>query len=260
MRAFSFLATKSAPPFLYGNHHVDCSMSLLDFQLGAPVENRRLEIWGNRKDLEVAKDIFQGREGIFYALNFGGSAPCKKYPPEKYADLVKMILQEEPEINFLIIGGGEKDLDSAKIFRESLGEELFNKHFIDATDKLTYRQSAMAISLCKMYIGNDTGTMHAAAATQCPVLAVFAFPADLPKHLFDTVRAYRPYKTASVIVQPAKALQECGGEKYLYSQYGCKIMEMPHCITQVEPETIFQGFHILKERVAKKLIDTVYIS
>ena len=256
---FNFLATISAPPFLYGHHHVDCNMSLLDFQLGAPVVNRRPEIWCNKADMETAKNIFQGREENFYAFNMGGSAACKKYPPKKYADFIKMILQEEPDANFLIIGGGEEDLKSAEIFRESIGEEIFSKHFIDATNKLTYRQSAAAISLCKFYIGNDTGTMHAAAAVQRPILAVFSFPADLPVHLFDTVRAYRPYNTPSVVIQPAKALPECRNSSE-YSQYGCKITGVTHCIAQIEPETLLKGFHTLKDLVEKKSFKTVYLS
>lgn len=256
--SMNIFATKSAPPFLYGSHHVDCNMSLLDFQLGAPVFDRHLEIWCDKEDVEIAKNIFQGRSGNFYALNMGGSAGCKKYPPQNYAAVVKMILQEEPEINFIILGGGDKDLESAKVFRESLGEEIFNKHFIDATDKLTYRQSALAVSHCKMYIGNDSGIMHAAAAVKCPVLAVFAFPADAPKHLFDTVRAYRPYKTPNVVIQPANALPECRND--IYSQYGCKMTDTPHCIAQIKPETVFKGFHLLKERTAKKMFETKYIA
>ena len=252
------LATLLAPQFQFGDHLVDWYLSLLDTLMKVPISNREIEFWYLPIDMHRAKTFLFGKTDPIYALNMGGRQGSKCYPPEKYADFVKMILQEEPDANFVILGGGEEDEKSVEIFKQRLGEKLFNRNVSNGVGKLTYQQSAALLKFCKIYIGNDTGTMHIAAAMKCPVLGVFSFPADLPQSPFDTVRMYRPYHVPNVVIQPEKSLPECAEQK-IYMIYGCK-ENFPHCIAQIEPETIFKGFHLLKERIEQGLTETLYLS
>ena len=165
-----------------------------------------------------------------------------------------MILAEE-NVNFVILGGRD-DLKSAKIFKKALPKN-YSGSIIDLTDKLTYRQSAALLSLCDVYIGNDTGIMHAAAAVKCPVLTPNCCGADLPHQELRIVQGCSPYRVPSVIVQPARALPECDAEKP-YDTFGCRA-KIPHCITQIEPQTLFKGYQLLKERCAQNLMEPLYI-
>ncbi|MBQ7198480.1 MAG: glycosyltransferase family 9 protein, partial [Selenomonadaceae bacterium] len=185
----------------------------------------------------------------------------KHYPPEKYAKVIEMIIAEEPNSTFVILGGGQNDLNSAQILKQNISEENFSQHVIDLTNKTTYRQTAVILGFCDMYIGNDTGALHVAAAVKCPCLAVFPFPADLPEPaMTDGLRLFRPYKVPAVVVQPAHAIEACARQKNEpYSPFGCRVMDQPHCIAQIEPETIFKGFRVLKENISKNLIDTTYL-
>ena len=250
-------ATNLTSPFLYGTHHVDAYFSFLDSQMGSPIANRSIEIWCTRDELAFGDKVLAERVGTVYALNMGGTGPCKHYPPEKYAKVVEMILEQE-ESTIVILGGGDEDLKSAEIFKSNLPEKFLD-NVIDLTNKINYRQSAAFLTHCTAYIGNDTGLMHAAAALNRPILVVFPFAADLPQSIFDGVRAYRPYNVPSVVIQPAKALPECADPNKPYSQYGCKYPYKPHCITQVEPEIFLRGLKLLKERVAQNLIEPLYI-
>ena len=74
----------------------------------------------------------------------------------------------------------------------------------------------------------------------------------------DDFTLFSPYKVPAVVVQPKHALPECAVNEP-YNAYGCR-SDKPHCITQITPETLFKGFKLLKEKVAKKIIDTTYIS
>ncbi|MBQ7199314.1 MAG: glycosyltransferase family 9 protein [Selenomonadaceae bacterium] len=250
-------ATNLVPPFLYGTHHVDAYFSFLDAQMSVPIANRSIEIWCTRDEIEFGDKVLAGRVGTVYALNMGGSGPCKHYPPEKYAKVAEMIFEQE-ESTIVILGGGKEDLKSAEIFKSALPEKFLD-NVIDLTNKINYRQSAAFLTHCTAYIGNDTGLLHAAAALNRPILAVYSFAADLPQSVYDAVRAYRPYNVPSVVIQPAKALPECADPNKPYSQYGCQLPYKPHCITQVKPETFLRGLQLLKERVAKKLTEPLYI-
>ena len=233
------LMTQTISMYRYGSHVVDTHFSFVDDILKAPVENRELELWYTPLDLADAKSFLQTARKPIYAISAGGREQRKHFPPERYAELMKMILAEET-VTFVILGGGKTDLKSAQILRQNLGEEFFSKHVIDLTNKTTYRQSAAILTLCDMYIGNDTGIMHVAAAAKCPVLTPNCFPADLPARRADYVRFFSPYHVPSVIVQPAHALSECAVNKP-YIQYGCR-SRVPHCITQISAQDLFNGY------------------
>ena len=251
------LMTKLLPMFKYGNHFVDTHFSFIDNALYLPVENRELEIWYTALDATTARELIQTARHPIYALAMGGRELRKHYPPENYAKLVEMILAEDSLATFVILGNGKDDLKSAQILKENLNEKILSEHVIDLTGKTNYRQSAAVLMNCKMYIGNDTGIMHVAAAIKCPILTPNCFPADLPTSKFDYVRFFSPYKVPGVVVQPSHALPECKINKP-YHQYGCRINK-PHCITQITPEILFDGYHLLKDKIATKNFSTTYI-
>lgn len=248
------LATHLFPCSTYGYHRADRFFSLLENLLHVPIANRKLEMWCSPADIEVAKSYLRKATGSVYCLGMGGTRMQSHYPPEKYARLLKMIFREEPTATFVILGGGDDDMRSAAIIKD-IAPELYARHVIDLTNKVTYRQSAAVLSLCDVHIGNDTGTIHVAAAVDCPVLEPICFPADLPMRNTDCPRRWHPYFVPSVVVQPERALPECR-EKHAYR--GCTA-DFPHCITQIEPSTLLRGFHLLQERIAQKICEPLYI-
>ena len=251
------LATNIVP---YGDTHchmADRYFSLVEEILHVPILNRKLEAWCTTKDLAIAKETLKNVSNPLYALCMGGTWARKLYPPEKYARLLEMIAAEEPSAHFVILGGGDKDLQSAEIIKKTV-PELYAKRITNLVNKLTYRQTAAALSFCKMLIGNDTGTSHVAAGLGCPVLSPNCFSADFKMREVDAPVRWAPYGVASVIVMSEHALPECKGEPH--EGYGCRLKTRTHCIAQIEPETLFKGFHLLKERVAKKITEPLYIS
>lgn len=249
------LATHLFPCSIHGGHHVDDAFAMLENLLHLPIVNRKLEIWYTPADVAVAKSLINKASAPLYALCMGGSGQNKHYPPEKYARLLEMILREEPTATFVILGGGKADLKSAEAIK-TIAPQIYANNIVDLTGKITFRQSAAILSFCDMYIGNDNGAMHIAAAMNCPVLEPNCFSADLPLHSTDIPQCWYPYGVPSVVVKPKHALPECKNPPR-YS-FGCKAL-FPHCITQIEPETLLKGFHMLKERVAEKITEPLYI-
>ena len=249
------LANYIFPRHRFGRHAADISFSLVDNLLNAPVENRRLEIWYSPFDKAVAKNILQNVQGKIYAVCMGGINLAKRYPPQMYAKVLEMIFSEEHDANFVILGGGQNDLKCAEILKNSVSSNCAEK-ILDLVGKINYRQSAAVLTMCDMYIGNDTGTMHVAAAVNCPVLMPNCFPVDIPFESYDMIKLFSPYNVPSVIIQPEHALPECAADK-THNPYGCKANQ-PHCITQIKPETVFTGFKLLKKRIEQKITEPFY--
>ena len=250
------LATHVFPCSTYGGHIADDSFSLIENVTHLPITNRKLEVWYTPADVGIAKTFLNGVSGIIYSLNMGGNLLTNHYPPEKYAKFLEMILTEEPTANFVILGGGQADLKSAAIIK-NVAPAIYDKKIIDLTNKISYRQSAAVLKFCKVHIGNDTGTMHVAAAVDCPVLLPNCFAADLPTFPTDVTQCWYPYGVPSVIIQPEHALSECKNLNF-HHPHGCAA-NVSHCITQIKPETLFKGFHLLKERAAKKICEPLFI-
>ena len=255
----ALLITIEVPHKLHGYHMTDLLLGYLDYTMHAPIDNRELEVWYTPIDLNFVKNLinFNGAQKI-YALAMGGSVPIKRWQPYNYAHLVMEIAGRESQISFVIIGGGQLDAQYSEAFRKTVGENFWNEYILDLTNKINYRQNVALLSLCDMYIGNDTGAMNAAAAVKVPCLVTCCFPADII--MDDNVsipKSWYPYHVPSVIVQPEHALSEC---KQSPSAYGCRIYNMPHCITQITVEKMLEGYETLKQRIADNNIEPLFIS
>ncbi len=252
------LLTVEVPHLLCGTHQADSCLAPLDYMLRTPIANRELEVWFTPSDRALAKKfiapLIDDNRKIF-ALGIGGSAPIKRWPPKKYAALVRRLVAYEPDIKFVIIGG-EADIQSAETFKSALDEKFIANHLLDLTGKLNCRQSAAAIGLCDLYIGNDTGALHMASANKVPILNPNCFPMDIPMTQYAFPIIYAPYHVPSVVVRPAHALPECRHSRGLG---GCCV-PTTHCIAQIEADTVFDGYLELKKRIAEKNIEPLFIS
>jgi len=96
----------------------------------------------------------------------GSKMPAKVWPSERFQVLVQRLI-DEFDIWPVVFGGPE---DAA------LGERLVRSwgrgHV--AAGALGVRVSAGGLGHCRLYVGNDTGTMHLAAAAAIPCVAIFS--------------------------------------------------------------------------------------
>jgi heptosyltransferase-2 len=97
-----------------------------------------------------------------------GSAKC--WPPSRFAELANR-LQAQWDADVILFGAaGETDVSSA------IASEM--KHApIDLTGKTTVADLPALLSHCHVFIGNDSGAMHVAAAVGLPAVAIFG-PTD----------------------------------------------------------------------------------
>ena len=130
------------------------------------------------------------REAIKIAVGAGasyGSAKC--WPPERFAEALNL-LSQQVEADVILFGTATEALVSAAI------AERLRKNPIDLTGKTPMSDLPALLSQCHLFLGNDSGAMHVAAAVGLPVVAVFG-PTDpegtAPVTPWHTIVQQKPY-------------------------------------------------------------------
>lgn len=219
---------------------VERNLFMLEHLLKLPIANRQLELWMTKADMDKADILLKPLNySSLIAAMPGSSLAMKQWPVERYVVLFKQILKENPNIGVVIMGGPE-DKTVAKKMKKALGRRA-----ISLAGKCSYRESAAVMSQLNMYIGNDTGLMHIAAACKVPILSVNCFPASLGLASMSIPVRFAPYMVPSVTCMPSQAADDCDNKH----AYGCKQEDKPHCILNVSVELVMQGYRELLRRV-----------
>ncbi|WP_446008371.1 lipopolysaccharide heptosyltransferase II [Candidatus Electrothrix sp.] len=110
----------------------------------------------------------QKRDSIpIIGLNPGAAyGPAKCWPVEKYAEVAGHLAEKTGGL--IVIFGTEADQEAATEISAAAGELV-----LDLTGKTTLAQALACIARCSVFITNDSGLMHVAAALNTPLVAVF---------------------------------------------------------------------------------------
>lgn len=95
----------------------------------------------------------------------GGNWIYKLWSAEKYAQLASALCKEENVKILLFAGPNERELQA------QVADMMCKTPILVDTTNL--REVSALIAACDVYIGNDTGPMHIAAAVETPVVALF---------------------------------------------------------------------------------------
>ena len=116
-----------------------------------------------------------------------GSAKC--WPPSRFAELVNRI-RAQADADVILFGTANEAAVSRAISSE------LHRPPIDLTEKTAIADLPALLSQCHLFIGNDSGAMHVAAAVGLPVVAVFG-PTDphgtAPVTPRSTIVQQKPY-------------------------------------------------------------------
>ncbi|HXI85162.1 MAG TPA: glycosyltransferase family 9 protein [Verrucomicrobiae bacterium] len=137
------------------------------------VETPRPRIHPNESDREAASNFLKmaGREPLV-AIHPGSGSEKKNWPVEKFGALARW-LADELAAQLLIVRG-EADERAAKKLGELLGERP-----VTMAQGLKLVELAAVLERCVLFLGNDSGITHLAAAVGTPTVALFG-GASLP--------------------------------------------------------------------------------
>ena len=101
------------------------------------------------------------------ALHPGASKPPRAWHAHRFARLGRTLI-EQAGGSIILIGGREDRALLAEIARHIPARSLFT-----LPDDLAVEETAAVLERCRLFVGNDSGPMHIAAALGVPVVGIF---------------------------------------------------------------------------------------
>ncbi|SDL75346.1 glycosyltransferase family 9 protein [Maricaulis salignorans] len=130
------------------------------------------------------------------------SMPYKVWPGERFGELVKRLTAPDGAMagaRVAIFGGPGDEAAAAPIHAALPDASPLDAGLLDFTGQLGLMDVAACLQRARLFIGNDSGLMHMAAAMQTPTLGLFG-PSD--------ERRYGPYGAHCAIVRGAAGFAE----------------------------------------------------
>ena len=157
-------------PDVGNKHQVHYYQEMLQ-GLGMKTGPDSLELFLDPSSVQEAEAIIQqadkGRGGPVIGLNPGAAyGPAKRWPTSKYAEVGRQLAKETDGI--ILVFGTDADRPAAEEIASVAG-----KNVLDLTGKTSLALALACIDRCNVFVTNDSGLMHVAAALNTPLVAIF---------------------------------------------------------------------------------------
>lgn len=221
-RGGGFLLTRDVRPDPAW-HHVEKAFAIAS-ACGAEGAPESPQLYLSPADLEMASGLLPpGRRYVAFHLGAGFATKC--LPADRFAEAAAAVRSRDA-IPVIVGGPGDATLEAE--FKAAYGGPL-----IDLVGRLTVKQTAAVLGRCDLFVGNDSGPMHLAAAAGTPVVAAFG-PSD--------AGAYHPWGVPYRIVQMDLECRPC-------DFVNCEHAENV-CMTGIRPEQMAEAcIEMLESRI-----------
>lgn len=158
----------------------------------------------------------------------GSKMPAKRWPEERFQTVLNRLIASH-DIWPVVFGGPED---------RAVGDRLIAAagRGYSAAGELTLRGSVAALQRCALYVGNDTGTMHLAAAARVPCVALFS-SREWPGMWF-------PYGVPQTVLRTPIECEGC-------ALTDC-VERRQECLMRIQSESVFEGCALTLERLASR--------
>ena len=199
-------------------------------RFGVQNDDNGLELFPTEQDDAHVAGLFaeHGLRRDEQLIGFGAIAahPLKQWPIENFVTLGQRLLEQYQAR--IVLFGGPGDRENA----ERIAQQLPNRPIV-LCGRVSLLASAAALKRCAIFIGNDTGTVHIAAAMQRPVVAMFG----------PTVEefGFYPYRTPAKVISTPLPCRPC-----THTGKGrCKIHETHACMTRIRVDEVLHAAETL---------------
>ena len=124
----------------------------------------------DERDVEWARGFVRSlgwKERGFAALHVGASKPQRCWPVESFEEVARRLI--DAGVPVAVVGSASEAEDA-----EVIGEDLPNNMFVNVAKlNLSLGKLAAFISLAKLFVGNDSGPLHMAAASGVDCVGIY---------------------------------------------------------------------------------------
>jgi heptosyltransferase-2 len=158
---------------------------------------------------------------VIVGINPGSVWATKRWSAEGFARVIASI-KRKYDCDVLLFGGPEDADLGSKI------QKLCDGAAVNLAGKLSLRELPAAVSLCKIFITNDSGPMHVAVARGVPTVAIFC--ATTPS------LGFYPYSKNAVVVEKNLSCRPCTSHGGRRCPLGTE-----DCIRLIDPEHVIRA-------------------
>lgn len=235
--AYDRLLTDVLPPGVK-RHEADRNLDVIRYLGGDPKSNRP-EVWFRGDDEENADEFFRqnrlpalGRP--IFAFGIGAGNPRRQWP--FYAELITAVSENLPMTALLV--AGPEDLKAADRIRSVVRNSV-------VLGARPLREVAAILSRCSMFVGNDSGPLHLAAAVGLPLVEISCHPVSGSAEHANSPSRFGPISMSKSVIRPVSPLGKC--------KDGCQ-ENFAHCIAQVTPYEVLESVMAIHGSVQKSVL------
>jgi ADP-heptose:LPS heptosyltransferase len=214
--------------------------------LGGAVQESCLEVRLTERDREFASRLLANvpPSTTPIALGIGARSTGRCWPLKRYAESVARLTKQVRVLPVILCSACERE--QALRLATLLGCESI------MLSGAQLREACAVLERCDLFIGNDSGSAHLAAAMECKTIVISRHPRDgNPDHGNSPLR-FGPYSSKARVLQPATGLDTCTGD--------CRSPE-PHCITAVSVDEVSRAaWEMLDSKTAAPCAEPVKTS
>ncbi len=142
--------------------------------------------WISRGDLSYDKAIIQlralraasGLSSAFFdqplvCIHPGAGSPMKEWPMRSYADLIDMFVSKD--CLHVVLIGGPNEVKAVEAIRAHVAQP---EKVISLVDAVSLGDLPVVLQACRLFVGNDSGPKHLAAALGVPTLGIHSSNVD----------------------------------------------------------------------------------
>src|SRR5579871_7004696 len=172
-------------PYFFDRNEVDCHLDMLR-ALGLPATDALPDLWISEGEREEARRLLAAKgwqEGapLLGVQPGANDPPIREWGAEKYAHVTEILNAEIG--GSVVLMGGEAERETAQRMAHAM-----QKPCINLVGELDLRLALTIIGLCDLWLGNDTGLLHAAVAQRVATVGLFGpnkvvrWGYDAPRH------------------------------------------------------------------------------
>lgn len=216
-------------------HEVQRSLDVLRW-LGGRVDDDRLELWIADADRQAASALLAaqgaGPSDVVVAVAPGAGSAHRRWPAGRFAAVAEWCLATRG--GWIVVVGDEEDRAAGELIAARAGARVIN-----AAGRVPLRVTAALLERSVLFIGNDSGPMHLAAAAGTPVVEVSCHPqGGAPGH-HNAPERFGPWRVPHVVVRPDAPEPPC--------RDGCDADDA-HCIARIPVQSVIDAVSALQPR------------
>ena len=203
-------------------HEVVRNLAVVE-AFGGTVHDSSLEVRLTERDREFASRLLANvpSSAKVIALGIGAASAGRRWPLERYAECISRLARKVEVQPIIVCSAAEREAAL------KLAELLRCAPILLSGGPL--REACAVLERCDLFIGNDSGTAHLAAAMDCKTIVISRHPRDGDPNHGNSPLRFGPYCRRARVLQPATGLAACTS--------CCRVLE-PHCIKAVSVDDV----------------------